>query len=223
MTDGPTFFGPEGVTKGKAAPVPQATPPAPPPKPAPEPERKTFAEVETAEAPRRMSGPMWAALLVLAAGGLAAGWFYTRPEAPKYDMNSVKAPAGRFHVTPCAFIRGEPGKEGLRLNVFAAIVGNATKMPQIASEARVQLIDDQERYYDPVDLEKLRLFDDAGWKHMVGDSSSTPINPGVISKRAWLFTLPQEATIRFAYIIDPAAPGAGTRIELWEKQLPAGW
>lgn len=223
MTDGPTFFGPEGVTKGPATPppAPQAPQPAPPPKP--EPERKTFTEVDTAEAPRRMSGPMWAALGVLAACALMAGWFFTRPEAPKYDMNSKKIPLGRFHVTPAAFIKDKTGKDGMVLTIFAARIGNNSKKPQIASEAKVQLLDAQERYFDPIDLEKFNISEDATWKHMIGDSARTPMNPGVLSKRAWMFAVPFDADIRFAYVFDQEQEQNSVRIEVWRMDLPADW
>lgn len=222
VNDGPTFFGPEGVTKGRATPVPAppAPKPEPPPKPAPEPERKSFTEVKTANAPRRMSAPMWAALGALAACTLLASWFFSRSAAPKYDMTSTFVPLGRFTVTPVSFKHDKANASGVHLTLLLAYVGNASKQPQVASDVTVQLADDEDRLFDPADSE--RLFAVLNATYMADDRSKSPTNPGIVVKRGWIFTLPDSAKIKYAVFKDQKNQEA-VKIEIWEQDIPKDW
>lgn len=192
MADGPTFFGPEGVTKGKASPppVPQAPKPA---KPAPQP----FTEVETVESQRRMSSMMWAALLILAAGGLAAGWFYNQPRAPAYTMEST-LPLGTFELHARAFEIGDTEDANTGLAGLFVELKNISDKPQVASSITVELLDHEGKIYAPLDFEKLPDKMETSWRAFLGDSSATPCNPGMKQSRGWLFQVPRHSSMRIA-------------------------
>lgn len=214
MTDGPTFFGPEGVSKGRGTPPLQTSARSAPPEP------KPFREVDVPEAPRGTPASVWIALVVLAACSLAAGWFYTRPEAPRYDMTSKRAPLGRFIVTPVSFKMGIATNQGVRLTFLAALAGNVSIEPQIASKVAVQLIDDKNRHFDPFDSKK--FFEVIDLPNFGGDTSDRPTNPDVATKRSWVFSLPEGATIRHAIFKDEERQ-TSVVIELWEKEIPDDW